>query len=142
MKLPSVIFCSVLISVVMGCEKPAEKAAPATEKEQKAPSQKDEQKVGSKIGKIVFLDQKECCNCTRERQARTWDALQAVIEKMEPKPAVETVHRDTQPEDAQMFLDLEPTMVSPGLYFFGVDGLLVDTLQGELTEAQILKLME
>ena len=139
----------MLIVVVLcfscGCAKPSEAEAPAPAEKKKAeaaPAQAGDEKAAPKVAKIVFLDQKECCNCTRERQKKTWNALQAVIDKMEPKPVVEVVHRDTEPEEAQLFLDLEPTMVSPGLYFFGGDGLLVDTLQGELTEAQILKVMD
>lgn len=125
-----------------GCAKQPEAEAPTPEKVGKAPAKAGEESTAAKISKVVFLDQKECCDCTRERQAKTWGALQSVIKEMKPTPVVEVVHRDTQPEDAAMFLDLEPVMVSPGLYFFGGDGVLTDTLQGELTAAQILKVME
>ena len=125
-----------------GCAKQAETEAPTPEKVAEGSAKTGDKRTAAKIAKIIFLDQKECCDCTRERQAKTWDALQSAIKGMNPIPVVEIVHRDTQPDDAGMFLDLEPIMVSPGLYFFGGDGLLKDTLQGELTEAQILKVMQ
>ncbi len=142
MKKPATVLIFTALCFLAGCAKPPETRESAVAAEQKAEGQAGEQKAGPKIAKVVFLDQKECCDCTRERQNRSWNALQAVVTKMEPAPTVEVVHRDTEPEAGSMFLDLEPIMVSPGLYFFGADGLLVETLQGELTEAQILKVME
>lgn len=92
------------------------------------------------VAKIVFLDQKECCDCTRARIDGTWAELQVALGTDAPLP-VERIHMDTQPTAAEPFLALRPTMVPPGLYFLDADGALVEMLQGELTEAQIASMI-
>jgi hypothetical protein len=95
--------------------------------------------AGSKIMSVVYVDQESCCDCTRERQDRTWSNLQAAIGAMKSPPKIEVVHLDTEAESVQLYLDLKPIMVPPGLYFFDGSEVLVEMLQGELSREQIEK---
>lgn len=88
------------------------------------------------VAKIVFLDQEECCACTRERTDATWAALQGALENNRQVP-VQRVHSDTQTDVAGPYLALRPMMVVPGLYFLDADDQLVEMLQGELTSEAI-----
>jgi len=88
------------------------------------------------VAKIVFLDQEQCCDCTRERIDGTWSELTAALGEGSEVP-VERIHNDTQEDLARPYLDLRPMMVAPGLYFLDPDGGLIEMLQGELTQAQI-----
>jgi hypothetical protein len=88
------------------------------------------------VARIVFLDQEECCACTRDRTDATWAALQGALENDRQVP-VERIHSDTQAELAGPYLTLRPMMVVPGLYFLDADDQLVEMLQGELTAEAI-----
>lgn len=98
--------------------------------------------AGPRIATIVFVDQESCCDCTRERQEATWRNLQAALNAMDSPPTVEVVHLDTQAEDAQLYIDLKPIMVSPGLYFFDGAEVLAEMLQGELSREKIEDALE
>ncbi len=95
--------------------------------------------AGATVATVVYVDQESCCDCTRERQDKTWANLQAVLGAMEVSPKVQVVHLDTQAEDAQLYLDLKPIMVPPGLYFFDGNEVLAEMIQGELSQEQIGK---
>ena len=88
------------------------------------------------VARIVFIDQEECCECTRKRTDATWAALNEALEGRADVP-VERVHSDSQEAQAQPYLDMRPMMVVPGLYFLDAEGDLVEMLQGELTAEQI-----
>lgn len=88
------------------------------------------------VARIVFVDQEECCACTRDRTDATWAALQGALGS-QPQVPVERIHSDTQAEAAGPYLAMQPMMVVPGLYFLDAEGQLVEMLQGELTAEAI-----
>ncbi len=88
------------------------------------------------VARIVFVDQEECCACTRDRTDATWAALQGALETS-PKVPVQRIHSDTEAGAAGPYLALRPMMVVPGLYFLDADGQLIEMLQGELTAEAI-----
>lgn len=88
------------------------------------------------VARIVFIDQQECCSCTRERIDATWAALQGALEDGPDLP-VERIHGDTASDQASPFLEMSPMMVAPAVYFLSGDGALIEMLQGELTPEQI-----
>jgi hypothetical protein len=104
--------------------------------------QEAEQTSSSTVKRVVFVDQQEACDCTQERQVKSWNNLQAALAGMESPPIVEVVHFDTQAEDAQMYLDLKPIMVSPGIYFFDGKEELIEGLQGEVTSVQVTTILQ
>lgn len=93
------------------------------------------------VAKIVFLDKENCCKCTGERTEKSWNALQAALKAKTASVPVERVHVDTQAEQAGTYKALKPMVTVPALYFLDADGNLVDMLQGEVTQAQVEKLL-
>ena len=131
---------AVIVLVSLGCGRSGPLApAPAGEQATKPSSPVA---AGSVVRTIVFVDQEECCDCTRERQAATWKNLQKAIAGSDPKIVVESVHLDSQAEAAAMYLDLKPIMVPPGLYFLDEKEELVGQLQGELSVEQIQAIVQ
>jgi len=95
-----------------------------------------ESTTAAEVARIVFIDQEECCECTRERTDATWAALSQALETSATVP-VERIHSDSQKTEAQPYLDMRPMMVVPGIYFLDADGGLIEMLQGEQTAEQI-----
>lgn len=93
------------------------------------------------VAKIVFVGMEECCKCTRERTARSWGALQAALKGKFASAPVARVHVDTQADQAAKYKAMKPMVAIPALYFLDADGNLLDLLQGEVTQAQVEKLL-
>jgi hypothetical protein len=93
-------------------------------------------KPSSKVAKIVFLDKKEACECTRQRTAKTWAAMQAALAKMGKRP-IERIYVDTQGAKAEAYTVFKPLLVPPGLYFIDKNNVVIDLLQGEVKQQQI-----
>lgn len=94
-----------------------------------------------KVGRIVFLDKENCCDCTRTRQNASWSALQEALSAAPSKPLLDVIHVDSQADQAAVYLDLEPVMVTPGLYFFDHKENLLEMVQGEVSREQIEKIL-
>ena len=132
--------CFILLAATLlwgGCA--ATKATGESAAESRPPV---DSSVRPAIATIVFVDQENCCDCTRERQEATWESLQTALGTIDAPPKVEVVHLDTQAEDAQLYLDLKPIMVAPGLYFFDGAEVLSEMLQGELSVEQIARVIK
>lgn len=97
---------------------------------------------GARVAKVVVLEQESGCECALARQEVTWTNLQAALDGLEKKPAVDVIHFDVEPDAAQPFQDMKAVMVVPALYFLDADGALVATEQGELTVEAIAGLLE
>ncbi len=95
----------------------------------------------SKIANIVVLEKQECCECTKTRQEKSWEALQQAIKTGGFAPTVVKVYTDTQAEEAELYKAMRPTMVTPALYFFDAQQNLIDMLQGELAAEAITKVL-
>lgn len=116
-----------LVLAAVGCSEKGSGDAPPTPP---AP-------VGAKVVMVVFLEQESACECTLARQKVTWANLQAALEGLEPRPTVDVIHFDVEPDIAQPYQDLKAVMVSPALYFLDEDGALIATEQGEVTTVAI-----
>lgn len=93
------------------------------------------------IEKIVFVGQKQACNCTRERIDKSWKVLQEVM-KDKKDVKIERVQLDVDETRYEDLNKLRPLLTAPGMYFFDENGQLVEMLQGELEEYQILSILE
>ncbi len=129
--------CGLMGSVLAGCneEPPISKAPRSLAAPAKAPAPQTAP-ARSEIGRIVFLDQKQACDCTRKRIDASWNALQAAL-KAAPGPDVLRIFHDVDEQAADEYKQLKPMMVAPGIYFLDKKGGLAEMLQGEVTEAQV-----
>jgi len=88
------------------------------------------------VARIVFIDQAECCDCTRKRIDTTWGALHAAFDGT-PAIPIERIHLDTQKDATAPYTALEPILAAPAIYFFDGAGNLLKMLQGEVSEVDI-----
>ena len=135
----AMLACALAVSAIAasGCEKGAT-AAGNPDGGATAGAKAAAQAV-SKVAKIVFIDQEECCDCTRERIDSSWAALQKVLKGRVPMIPVERVHRDKESDKAEGFRLMKPYMVVPAVYLLDASGALVEQLQGEITVEQFTK---
>ncbi len=94
--------------------------------------------ASSAVARIVFVDQKEACACTKKRIDGSWKAIIDVL-GFPPDIDVERIHMDTQQVLAEPYKKMKPVMVSPGIYFFDKQGKLATMLQGDVSADQIKK---
>lgn len=122
----------------LGCQKAESAAAPDAEKPAPAATQAVEP---AKVAKVVFVGQKDCCQCTGDRILASWTALEAVLAKHEGI-AVERFDIDVDEAQATALEKHGKVMVIPGLYFLSADGKLVKLIQGEVTAAQVTEVLK
>jgi len=115
----------------------AAKSAPVTKT--KADKSKKQTVAGGLVARIVFVGQKEACHCTHDRIDASWEALQAVLDKV--KIPVERIQWDVDKVAAERYAKLRSPMVLPGIYFLDDNDKLIDLLQGKVTEKQITKII-
>jgi hypothetical protein len=132
----SLIVLSVLL--LTGCgESPAEpKPTPAV-----AQAPLTTPKAQKRVESIVFVGQKQACECTRTRIDTSWQVLQNVL-KDSPDVPVKRIQRDVDAEATEKLSKLKPCMVAPGIYFLDQKSGLVELLQGEVREDQIAALLQ
>jgi len=85
------------------------------------------------VARIVFIGQKESCECTRKRIDHSWAALtQALAGRELP---VERLYADLKEDrdETDMYRAMEPMMVAPGIYFLDAENRLVQAFQGEVS---------
>ncbi len=132
-RIARVLTAAVLVVALTGCKPGTENVAAA----KTAAVTKPGSSVQSpRLARIVFVDQEKCCACTRKRIDTSWKALTAVL-GAKPSIRVERYHLDTQEMQAEEFLSKKPIVAAPGIYFLDKAGVLIDLLQGEVSEAQI-----
>ncbi len=123
------IFTGTLVLLaVLGCAS-CQKSAGESKKAAAAASD-------AKVSRIVFIDKKDACDCTRKRADDSWDSLAKALGDGSTIP-VERIYIDTEKERAAPYLDMEKVMVIPGIYFLDDKGGLVAMLQGEQTESKL-----
>jgi len=98
-------------------------------------------KPGEKVGKIVFVGQKDACDCTKNRVAESWNALQFALQKHK-SVKVERLALDVDQARVKALKKQRRFMVVPALYFFSPAGKLVAMLEGELKPNQIAQNIE
>lgn len=99
------------------------------------------QAAATNVAKIVFVDKKDACECTRERADLSWAALQSALGGREDIP-VERIYDDTEPEKVAPYKEMRAFMVLPAVYVLDASGTLLDRLQGEITAERFAKALE
>jgi len=125
------------IAVICSCRSPA----PETESSRAGGSMDQAAAAptgGSRlVTRILFLELTDPCQCTKDRQEKTWGELMRAVEGTDIE--VERVRWDTEGERAEAYAEKRPFTVIPVLYFLDGEGGLVDMIQGEATIDQIRK---
>jgi hypothetical protein len=121
-----VVFALVIIAT--GCK--TSQTDPAGEGAAKPAS------ADAKVSRIVFVGQKDACQCTRDRIDASWATVQAVVGP-EPAVPVERIQLDVDEVRTEQCEKLKPTIVVPGIYFLDEKGGLVELLQGEVNAEQV-----
>jgi hypothetical protein len=124
---------------LMGCNRNIEAAEnnPAATTEKTA----DAGNARASVARIVFLDQEQCCDCTRRRIENSWTELQTAL-PAKNNIQVDRVHVDTQESLAEPYRKLRPNQVIPAIYFLDEKGALIEMLQGEVTVAAIQEVLK
>jgi hypothetical protein len=99
------------------------------------------QAPATNVAKIVFVDKKDACECTRERADGSWAALQSALGGREDIP-VERIYADTEPEKVAPYKEMRSFMVIPAIYVLDASGALLDRLQGEITSERFAKALK
>ena len=92
------------------------------------------------VAKIVFVGQKDACECTRDRIDTSWTALQKVLGE-NSGILVERIQLDVEDQEADRLDDLRAMIVVPGIYFIDKNEDLLEMLQGEVTPRQVEKML-
>ncbi len=92
------------------------------------------------VSRIVFVGQKDACECTRKRIDTTWEALQSVL-ATGPAVPVERIQLDVDEKNTERYHAMRALIVAPGIYFLDNDGDLIELLQGEVREDQISEML-
>ena len=98
-------------------------------------------KPGEKVGSIVFVGQKDACDCTKKRVKGTWTSLQEAL-KTHANVKVKRVALDVEKAEVKSLRSKRRFMTVPAVYFFNPDGKLVGMLEGELEVAQIATMLK
>jgi hypothetical protein len=107
----------------------------------KQPQTEEPASPAAGVSRIVFVGQKDACQCARDRIDASWAALEAVLG---PKPAVpvERIQEDVDAAKAEEYAKLKALMVVPGIYFLDAKGKLVELLQGEVKAEQVTAVLK
>lgn len=114
-----------IVIVFTGCKKDTVEA-PAVKQEN----------PGTRVASIVFVGQKDACQCTRDRIDASWAALETALGR-QPAVPVERIQEDVDTARAEEYAKLKPVIVVPGIYFLDEKGGLVELLQGEVKAEQV-----
>ena len=97
-------------------------------------------KAERRVVRIVFVGQKQACDCTRKRIETTWNIVRGVL-KENPGISIKRIQRDVDVEETKKVAKLKAMMVAPGIYFIDKQDGLVELLQGEVTKKQVEKVI-
>ncbi|MFC1655139.1 hypothetical protein ACFL2F_04970 [Myxococcota bacterium] len=99
------------------------------------------EKTKAQVSRIVFVGMKDACQCTRDRIAASWAALEAVLGR-DPAIPVERIQEDVDAAKADEYAKLKAIIVVPGIYFLDEKGKLVELLQGEVSPKQVTAVLQ
>jgi hypothetical protein len=120
---------AIALATSPGCHRSqAQSSAPAATATKAAPAKK--------LTKIVFVDKEHACDCTRKAVDAGWTALQKALGSQKQLP-IERMHVDTEAAKVAPYRSQKAIMAMPAIYFVGAQDVVLDLLQGEVTEAQI-----
>ena len=131
-KIITIIFCIATLGVVL---------VSVCNKAYSDNTEQNENKKKNVISHIVFVGQKQACDCTLKRIETTWNVLNEIL-KAKPDLQVKIIQRDVDVEETKEMSKLKRMMVTPGIYFINKQKRLVELLQGEVTKEQIKKVIQ
>jgi hypothetical protein len=128
-------------AVVAGCGQSSTPPGEATPAKAKAPVARAEPAPENRgVAKIVFVGQKDACECTRKRVDDSLAALEKALSGRTDIP-VEKLELDVDKAEVAVYQELGAIMVAPAIYLLDGSGGLVEMLQGAVTPDQILVAM-
>ena len=131
---------SVFLAFAVACNNTSEnKISAGSPNTVKQAQPADLKKASTK--KIVFVGQKESCPCTRKRIDKSWGVLQKFLAGSKEIP-VQRLQLDVDKEESDRYDDMRSIMVAPGIFFMNEEGMLVEMIQGEVTESQIAAVLK
>jgi len=141
MKIKTPLLCIVTLAAIfsLACNRTSS-AGNKQGSNVKVAQAKSSTKAESKVARIVFVGQKQACDCTRNRIEATWNTLKNTL-KAKPELPVKRIQRDIDVEETKKMAKLKPLMVAPGIYFIDKEDGLVELLQGEVSREQIEKVI-
>jgi hypothetical protein len=113
-----------------GCNKPSSAAT------QTSSTQAAETATATKVARVVFVGKENACDCTRKQVEAGWAALQKALGTPAKVP-VERLQSDTQEDKVAPYREQKPMMALPAIYFVDGKNVVLELLQGEVTEAQV-----
>jgi len=141
MKIKTLLLCIVTLAAIfsLACNRTSS-AGNKQGSNVKVAQAKNSTKAESKVARIVFVGQKQACDCTRNRIEATWNTLKNAL-KAKPELPVKRIQRDVDVEEMKKMARLKPLMVAPGIYFIDKQDGLVELLQGEVSKEQMEKVI-
>lgn len=127
----------LLTALSTGCRSESPSTAPTAPAVSQAAAPGKTEAPTSNVAKIVFVGQKDACECTRERVAGSWAALEKALSGR-TDIAVEKIDLDVEKAKAAAYQKLGAIMVVPAIYVLDSSGALIEMLQGEIASDQIL----
>jgi cytochrome c biogenesis protein CcdA len=104
------------------------------------PSPVEAKEAKSEVVKVVFIGQKEACECTRKRVDDSLAALEQALKGREDI-TFEKLNLDVDESAVAPYQEMEAIMVAPAIYLLDDTGALVEVLQGEVTVEQMAMAM-
>jgi hypothetical protein len=95
----------------------------------------------AKTNRIIFVGKEHACDCTKKSIDAGWEALQKALGTPAKLP-VERLQIDTQGDKVVPYRQQKPMMALPALYFVDGKDMVLELLQGEVTEAEIAAVLK
>lgn len=132
-QLTSILIGFVLSFAATGCNNPSSAAAQTSSTQT---AQAAETAAATKVARVVFVGKENACDCTRRTVDAGWAALQKALGTPAKVP-VERLQIDTEGEKVAPYRKQKPMMALPAIYFVDGKNVVLELLQGEVSEAQI-----
>ena len=94
-----------------------------------------------KLTRVVFVGKKNACDCTRKTVDAGWATLQRALGTPAKLP-VEQLQIDTEAEKVEPYRKQKPIMALPAIYFLDGKNVVLELLQGEVSEAQLAAILK
>jgi len=144
------LYCKAFIVGVLlsfsfstSCKQEAAASENPTVKKNTAPmstAQKN-QETKKAVAKIVFVGKQNACDCTRTRVEAGWAALQKALGTPAKLP-VERMQIDTDEARVEPYRQQKAMMALPAIYFVDDKAMVLELLQGEVTDAEITAVLK
>lgn len=130
--LTTVLLGLALSLATAGCNNPSNAATGQAS----AQTQAAASPAAAKVTRVVFVGKQNACDCTRRTVDAGWAALQKALGTPAKLP-VERLQIDTEGEKVAPYRKQRPMMALPAIYFVDGKNVVLELLQGEVSEAQI-----